>query len=212
MRRAALVLALAAVASQAQDERAVTSPDGALVFRIFVTTEPGSNYSRIAYQVDHNHKPIVDTSYLGLEILRQEPYLGENAGMMDSKLTPNPRYNSLVTKYMQNGSLGRRLDVEVRVFNEGVAFRYLIARTAPVEEILIRDEMTEFNLTKGVTVQITETTLPGYPPMRLERTTSGQITRLMDHKNDADYAYIGTTPMTGPWRIISLSAGRPPIP
>ncbi len=205
----------------------MTSPDGAIVFRIFVTTEPGSNYARIAYQIDRNGKPVIETSYMGLEILRQEPYLGENTGLMDSKVAQTPRYGSLITRYMQNGSLGRRLDVETRVFDGGVAFRYVIARTAPVEEILVRDEVTEFNFpsdlvevgaglwripsSSAFVAVLNGPAAGGFPEMHLERSAgsaTGFITRLMEHKNDTDYAYVGTTPMAGPWRVIEIGASE----
>jgi hypothetical protein len=35
---------------------------------------------------------------------------------------------------MQNGSLGRLITVEVRVWDDAAAFRYLIPRSAPLEE------------------------------------------------------------------------------
>jgi len=38
---------------------------------------------------------------------------------------------------MQNGSLGRRINVEVRAADDGIAFRYVIPRSTPLEELLI---------------------------------------------------------------------------
>ena len=84
---------------------------------------------------------------MGLDIRDQEPFLGENPGFMSSDAGSNTKehYNFLVAHYMQNGSLGRRFDVEVRAYDDGVAFRYVIPKSTPLEEILIRDEATEFN-------------------------------------------------------------------
>jgi alpha-glucosidase len=47
-------------------------------------------------------------------------------------------------EYFQNGSLGRRITLEVRAYDDGVAFRYVIPKSTPLNEILIVNEDTEF--------------------------------------------------------------------
>jgi hypothetical protein len=47
-------------------------------------------------------------------------------------------------EYFQNGSLGRRITLEVRPYDDGVAFRYVIPKSTPLNEILIVNEDTEF--------------------------------------------------------------------
>src|ERR1035438_8672931 len=93
----------------AQDERRVASPDGSLEFRIMVTQpEPGA-LARLAYQVWLRGKPLIQTSFLGMDIHDQEPVLGFNVGLMTSHTASQPgKYNSLIAEYMQNGSIGRR--------------------------------------------------------------------------------------------------------
>ena len=123
---AACLAALLAPAALAQDERRVASPDGKLEFRIFVTPQE-SGLSRLAYEVAYTGKPILATSLLGLTIHNQEPLLGENDGLTGSRSgRETGRYNWLVAEYMQNGSIGRRINVEARVWNNGIAFRYVI--------------------------------------------------------------------------------------
>jgi len=128
----------------AQDERRVASPDGQLEFRIRVAAQDNSALSRLAYQVFYHGKPLIDTSYLGLNVRFQEPLLGENDGLTASKSSSGAVYNSLVAEYMQNGSLARRINVEARVANDGVAFRYVIPQSTPLVEFLLEDETTEF--------------------------------------------------------------------
>src|SRR6185369_1154531 len=53
-------------------------------------------------------------------------------------------YNSLIAQYIQNGSLGRRITIEARAYNDGVAFRYYIPRTSTVEDLQIEEELTDF--------------------------------------------------------------------
>jgi alpha-glucosidase len=146
MRRLILLLLLIPTPPAiAQDERRVTSPNGQLEFRLGLAQPEAGALSRLAYQVFHRGKPILDTSYLGLNIHFQEPLLGENVGLRKAGVsTESPRYHSLIAEYLQNGSLGRRIDVEVRVADDGIAFRYRIPRSGPLEEFLLEDETTEF--------------------------------------------------------------------
>ena len=129
---------------------------------------------------------------MGLDIQDQEPLLGENVGLTSSTSTTSAKYNSLLAKYMQNGSLGRLIDVEVRAYNDGVAFRYVIPPSTPLIELLIADEATDSGLPiPGVT--ITESQSGSYPPMHVDQT----LVRLA-------HPYKGTTPLTSPWRIVAV--------
>ena len=182
-------------AAFAQDERRVTSPNGQIEFRLFITTQVNSNLSRIAYEVFFQGKPLVRTSFLGLDIQDQEPSLGENVGLTSSTSATSAKYNSLTAKYMQNGSLGRLINVEVRAYNDQVTFRYVIPSSTPLMEILIAEEDTEFRLTDPSLVTITESKSETFPSMHLDKTS--MVTRLAG-------PYKGTTPLTCPWRIISI--------
>ena len=195
MRRRLLAFALLTCAAFAQDERRVTSPNGQLEFRLFIATQGNSNLSRIAYEVFFKGKPLVNTSFLGLDIVDQEPLLGENVGLTTSTSATSVEYNSLTAKYMQNGSLGRLINIEVRAYNDGVAFRYVIPPSTPLMEILIAEEATEFRLSNPDLVTVTESDPKTYPPMHVDRST--MLTRLA-------HPYKGTTPVTSPWRIISI--------
>ena len=136
----------------AQDVVSVKSPDGRIEFRLF--DGPANSYSQlphIAYQVDFNGKRLIDTSYLGFEIANQLP-LGQKLGLMDISREavnqPGNSYNEVVADYLQNGSLGRRMTMEVRAFNDGVAFRYVVPTTSQLPRMQIEKEMTQFTLAK----------------------------------------------------------------
>jgi hypothetical protein len=214
-----LALAFLAPAASAQDERSVTSPNGQIEFRLFVATQGNSNLPRIAYEVSYRNKPLLGMSFLGLDIFNQEPMLGENDGLMSSSATKGSLYNSLTAKYMQNGSLGRLIDVEARAYDDGVAFRYVIPPSTPLTEILIAEEATEFHFAQEITadpvlhlaagwVTITESKPGSYPPMRLTRSDqTTELTRLT-RSSDRKIAFEGTTPLTCPWRIIAIGPDR----
>lgn len=218
-------------ALKAQDERSVVSPNGEFEIHIFVGQPKDGLWPRIGYQVAFRGKPLIATSWLGLDIRDQEPFLGENAGLVSSDTASNQehRFNSLITHYMQNGSLGRRLDIEVRAYDDAAAFRYIIPRSTPLTELLIRDEATEFNFAGTgvlsqpiaerdydlpfvlkepgggwivVTAAGAELASGKYPRTYLVRSATGLLTNLARSTKDPTVAYTGTTPFIAPWRVV----------
>jgi hypothetical protein len=220
-------LALAAGCAPAQDELRVQSPNGQLEFRLFIAQpEPGRLF-HLAYQILLGGARVLDTSYLGVNVHDQEPVLGENVALTTSKKSPGASYNSLFAEYLQNGTVGRRLNVEVRVWDDGAAFRYVIPATATLDELLIEDELTEFSFVKAVAaagpvalplvmeqagtgwVGIYEAGSGAYPRTNLLRSDpTTMITRLVQKDRIPRIAYDGKTPFTGPWRIVIIARDR----
>jgi hypothetical protein len=166
---------------------------------------------------------------MGLNIHFQEPLLGENVGLTRSKTSETARYHSLTAEYMQNGSLGRRIDVEVRVADDGVAFRYVIPRSIPLEDLLLEDETTEFAFAEwdrppglshlalpfvveqpGVGwVGIGEVGIPGYPRAWLARSEGTVlITRLTPRPSNPGIVFEAPTPLICPWRVVIVGPDR----
>jgi alpha-glucosidase len=238
LRRLFLVaLLLAPWALKAQDERRVISPNGQFEFRIFVGQPKRALWPRIGYQVFFRGKPLIATSWMGLDIRDQEPYLGENPGFISSEtgLSDRGRYTSLTAHYMQNGSLGRRLDIEIRTYDDGVAFRYVLPRSTPLEEILVRDEATEFNLAQpgalshlaarpdfdlpfvveepgvgwvAIAAAGPEVSSGKYPRTYLIRAADGMLTNLARSTKEPSVAFAGTTPLVWPWRVVLAGPDR----
>lgn len=199
----AAILSLVLCPARAQDERRVVSPDGRLEFRLFISQPESGGLSRLAYQVFYAGQPVVKTSFLGLDIHNQEPLLGENVGLIASTNPPSSgAWRGLLAEYMQNGSIGRRINVEVRVWNDHLAFRYIIPRSTALDEILIDDEETDFDLVQPV--HITEEPLDGFPRMFLTHGEGGILYARLDHKPGARIAFDGATPLTLPWRVLTL--------
>ncbi|SRR5579883_1381154 len=228
-----LVALAAASALLAQDQQRVTSPDGRIEFRIFIDKPDAASLFRLAYQVSVQQKPLIRTSFLGLLIHNQEPALGENVGLTSSKTVRSGQYNTLVAEYLQNGSLGRRINVEARAYNDGVAFRYVLPASTPLIPMLLDDEETEFELAantekiSGIApgsrvslpfvteqpgigwVAIDEIPSGSYPRMSLTRQEGTiLVSRLPSRADESGLAWEGTTPMTGPWRVITIGATR----
>ena len=224
---AACLLALAARCAPAQDHLRVQSPNGNLEFRLFIAEPEAGRLSHLAYQVLLGGKLVLDTSYLSLNIHDQEPMLGENVGLTASTRSQGAAYNSLFAQYLQNGTVGRRLNLEVHVWDDGLAFRYVIPATAALDELLIEDELTEFSFVKPVDPQgpvalpsvleqpgtgwvgIYEAGNSAYPRTNLLRCDpTTMITRLVQKDRFPRVAYDGKTPFTGPWRIVIIARDR----
>ncbi len=232
-----VALLLAPCTLTAEDERRVASPNGEFEFRIFVGQPKGAIWGRVGYQVSFRGKVLIATSWMGLDIRDQEPFLGENPGFIssDSASNANGRYNSLVAHYMQNGSLGRRLDVEIRAYDDAVGFRYILPRSTPLEEILIRDEATEFNFAQpgalshldakpdydlpfvlelpdagwvAITAAGPETSSGKYPRTYLIRSADGVLTNLARSTKEPSVAFAGSTPLVWPWRVVMAGPDR----
>ncbi len=223
LRRQLLLLLLFAPFGFAQaDLVQVASPDRQIEVRLMVA-QPHELYAlpRIAYQVDFRGKRLLDTSYLGFNIDAQEPMLGENVGLISSKLDSEKNFNSLLAEYMQNGSLGRRISVEVRAYNDGIAFRYIIPRSTPLEQFSIASEETQFRFAEDVSgyplveqpgigwVAIRDTRADHYAPMSLERVDRRTlISTLAPLAGHPSIAVVATSPMVSPWRVLVISADR----
>ena len=225
----ACLLPLLAGAAHAQDERRVVSPDGQLEFRLFTAVPDGSVLNCLAYQVWLRGKAVLDTSYLGLNIHYQEPLLGENVGLSADKVLHGANYNGLLADYLQTSSTGRRIQLEVRVWNDGVAFRYTVPKSALLLNLLIEDDTTQFRFAQGpagdlpaqaalpfaaeepgvVWVGIFESPMESFPRMYLVRSDARtMMARLPQKTNDPGVAFDGSAPWTSPWRMIAIGSDR----
>lgn len=157
----ALLIAAATLATAQQpDIVSVRSPNGRIEFQLSNTAPTRESlFTRLAYRVLVGGKPLMDTSYIVFAIQDQEPMLGEKLGLMystrkegvDEKYTFADRtirnqYNAVIANYLQSGTLGRSLSVEVRAYDDGIAFRYFLPRSVPLEDLRIEEEETDFNL------------------------------------------------------------------
>src|SRR5262249_47863752 len=136
---------LPARGAHAQDARKVVSPDGQLEFLLFTSVPEDSNLNCLAYQVRLHGKLLIETSYLGLNIHFQEPLLAENVGLSNDKIIHGEHYNGLFADYLQTSTTGRRIEFEVRVWNDGVAFRYIVPTSPLLVDLLLEDDATQFN-------------------------------------------------------------------
>lgn len=159
----------------------VGSPDGQLVmgFSIQPSASLGENGSgKLMYTLTFHGKPVIDNSALGLELDDKTP-LGVNVTITDSQAGSgvedyplahskvshvHDAYNSLLVKVTEAGVDARRgartMTIEVRAFNNGIAFRYLLPQQAAIPSLHLRAEDTEFRFSQDDTAWVLA--LPGY--------------------------------------------------
>jgi len=142
----------------------VASPDGQIVFLVWdasVKPDPArTDPSGLRYAIDFHGKWLMDESKLGVELAGQ-PALGpemrlvtSRPGSMDESYTipvgktrtVRDRYNSLSANFKDEA--GRELSIEVRVFDDGAAFRYIIPGSGAGEKIQVDRELTQFTYVK----------------------------------------------------------------
>jgi alpha-glucosidase len=153
--------------------RRVSSPDGSITFLlsgalpvvdetgVFAAKNPVE--SSMFYAVEFRGKRAIEHSRLGLELAGPGalgPGMRESAtttGQADETYTipvgktkaVRNNYNWLRADFADRSD--HKISVEVRVFNDGVAFRYTIPDQPSIHQVKIAHELTEFTFAKDAT-------------------------------------------------------------
>ena len=152
-KRLVLLLALMASEATAQQPATVSSPDGRTAVTVF--TRDG----RLFYSVQRDRRDLMMPSQLGF-VFRNAPPLRDSlritATQRDSAdqtwtqpwgevTRVRDHHRQVRVSVQESGSLGRRFDVVVRVFNDGIGFRYELPAQPNLGDFEIMDELTEFS-------------------------------------------------------------------
>jgi alpha-glucosidase len=155
----------------AQDPEAgrirVASPNGQIVLILSDAVvgkalKPPSTDLR--YSVDFHGKWLLDESILGLKLEGQAPLgsgmhqVSVKTGQSDTTYTipvgktrsVRDHYNSALVDLEDDS--GRKLGVEIRAYDDGVAFRYIVPSQAGTAKVRIEHELTEFHYSKDATL------------------------------------------------------------
>ncbi|CAN5462456.1 glycoside hydrolase family 97 protein [soil metagenome] len=154
------------------------SPDGRLVMTFSLNTSgpmSSGGSGHLQYALTFKGKPIVDASALGLDLDDKSP-LGSNVTIIGAKESNgtddypllfskvshvHEAYNSLAVT-VQDGGAGRvrKMTVEARAYNTGIAFRYVLPAQGSIPDLHLRDEETEFRFSQDDTAWVLS--LPNY--------------------------------------------------
>jgi alpha-glucosidase len=150
-----------------QQSASVTSPDGRLVVTVACIQEKGgvATGGKLMYSATFLGKSVLDTSALSLELDKGSP-LGTAVQITSSKQGQgvdeytllfqktskvHDAYNYLLVHAKEPGEDHRRLDVEFRAYNGGVALRYIVPQQDALAELHLKQEDTEFRLSTDAT-------------------------------------------------------------
>lgn len=152
------VLFLSNLFSCKQEERTLTvnSPNDSnkIIFNI-------SEEGRPNYMVSHNNTKVIDTSYMSFEVKDLPAFsgdfkiIGSTTSTSDDiwempwgeQLEVRNNYNELIVNLQEQSETNRELTIHFKVYDDGIAFRYEFPEQKNLQELLITDENTEFNLT-----------------------------------------------------------------
>jgi alpha-glucosidase len=161
-----LAVALAPACTKAVDDvgakpYAAASPDGSLEISLSLASKPQPYLpgERLYYRVAYKSAPVLDDSPLGLDLLgapaldssfevlkvekRSEDSRWENA--FGAQRIVLDRYNETVVSLREKTAPYRRLDVVLRAYDGGVAFRYILPEQEALTEFTIASETTGFH-------------------------------------------------------------------
>jgi len=139
--------------SLAQDFK-VISPDHNIVFNV-------SNNEKITYSITFNGQSVINSSQLGFEFKNEPPMSGGFAVLDQSAQSFNEtwkpvvkskhaeilnNYNELILKLKEKANPMRLVEFQVRVFNDGAAFRNKLSRAAKPGDRQITKELTTFTV------------------------------------------------------------------
>ena len=153
-------LALLSAASLPAQTLEVSSPDHRIVLHFAITPDKDATApnGQLVYSIDFEGKQAFENSALKLELANQPP-LGAavhiagttpGSGVDDYTLLAGKTsavhdpYNSLIVHAAETAAPGRNFDIEARVYNSGVAFRYRVPEQAALARYQLTQEDTEF--------------------------------------------------------------------
>lgn len=151
----------------AQQKLSVSSPDGKLQFTLSIAPEA------ISYDVAYKKHPIVANSLLGFDFdsgafgsnLKtgkvQRRKIDETYKLVVGKVSTARNYcNQIIIPLQEKAQTSRTVNLVVRAFNDGVAFRYEFPEQKGWNSYVMYDEKTQFNLNGNPRALLMY--LPGY--------------------------------------------------
>jgi len=120
----------------------------------------------LSYTVKYDNTIVIDTSCLGFK-LRNQPALKDgfeiiktNLGSFNEtwqmqwgeQIDVENNYNQLTIELREVKAPNRKLNLEFKIYDDGLGFRYIFPEQENLKEVLIVDENTQFNLTEDYKV------------------------------------------------------------
>src|SRR4051794_12506192 len=162
------VASVASAQSSQPDAVRVASPDDQIVLTLSTgPAQPEANapprekpVAGLRYAVQFHGKPLFENSAMGLKLENQDQLgpgmhlVNQQKGSADESYTIPVGKTSTVRDHYKSvradfaDAQGRKLTVEVRAYDDGVAFRYILPEQAGLKNGNVEHELTEFRYSK----------------------------------------------------------------
>lgn len=135
-----------------EEDWQLQSPDKQITVRLNLSPQS------LSYSVFYKNKAVIKDSVLGFAF-KDQPKLQanlkvekvQNQSINDSwqpvwgqRATIVDHYNEISLELTEQGDKARQMQLVFRVYNDGVAFRYLLPKQPHLNKVVINDELTEF--------------------------------------------------------------------
>ncbi len=138
----------------AQQQKELASPDNHLLYSFSLNNE-----GEPAYAISYRQKPIILNSALGLNgrekgfVIADVAYSTQDTvwkPVYGERNTVRDHYNEMMVTLVPGGNKRLKLQVQVRAYNEGIAFRYVLPEDPQGGmDVSIQNELTAFTLPQG---------------------------------------------------------------
>ena len=151
----------------------ISSPNEIINFNLKIKN------GKILYSVIQDEKSVISPSQLGIKfnngvsLVNNFKLLSTTNKVFDetweqpwgeNKFVKN-NYSESVISLESNDDFKNKIDIIVRVYDDGVAFRYNVKKIRDLDKVVITDEITEFNISKNAN----SWWIKAYDPKRYEQ-------------------------------------------
>ncbi|MEF3080828.1 glycoside hydrolase family 97 protein [Luteimonas sp. SMYT11W] len=149
-----------AIAAEPRTSARAASPDGRITVEVTTDTE-----GRASYAVSRDGRPVIAPSRLGLMFTDTRKF-ERNLAIVDQRTQAHDErweqpwgerremrdhHTALRVTLAETAGPKRRFDVEFRVFDDGVGFRYDVPKQPGLDRLSIAEELTEFDIADAAT-------------------------------------------------------------
>jgi len=185
---------------QAQQSKDLVSPNGKIIFSFALTEE-----NRLSYTVSFRHNPVVLSSVLGLNDWEKGFVLSAvNVKTQDTMWKPvygergiiRDHYNEMTLILLRNNNERAQLQIQVRAYDEGIAFRYVFPEhPSGGTDVSIQKELTNFTMPEGTKAWFTNRAQGSYSLLPLSNWPDESERPLVLQLPDGKYACLAEAAM-----------------
>jgi len=186
--------------SVAQQSKELSSPDGKLIFSFSLSKEKSPQYS-----ITYLKNPLVLSSSLGvggwdkgfqltaISFSKRDtiwkPVYGERSEIRD-------HYEEMLVTLLRNNNERWKLQIQIRAYNEGIAFRYLFPEHPQGGmDISIQKDLTEFTMPEGTKAWFTDHAQGSYSLLPISKWPGESERPLVLQLSDGKYACLAEAEM-----------------